>query len=231
MIRRRVNHGDRTGHADPPLSTVPDVATSRERAGPWIGPRWQPSARPKVRKSRFQESPEIIQSVLSGNIKPNAIARLSVFGLDSYIDFEVGGYGSDNHVPGNLIGLARERAWMKYGVQLGKAETVLIGSTLRDVRTGLNGGAHVVSIATGPDSMDALHSAGADIVLPDLRDTDAVAEAVTSTALKPATTSEDTPTTTKCCWSIKLLGCLSSLFPWAFAVSWRTWFFSGTSRR
>lgn len=51
MIRRRVDHGDSTGHVGAPLSTVPDVASGRERAGFWTGPRWQPSARPKVRKS------------------------------------------------------------------------------------------------------------------------------------------------------------------------------------
>jgi len=57
---------------------------------------------------------------------------------------------------------------------------VLIGDTLRDVRAGRNGGAHVVGVATGPDTMDALRSEGADIVLPDLRDTRVVVEAITS---------------------------------------------------
>jgi phosphoglycolate phosphatase-like HAD superfamily hydrolase len=130
----------------------------------------------------LQETPGIIQSVLSGNIKPNAITKLSVFGLDSYIDFEVGGYGSDDPARDKLVAFARDRASAKYGVQIDKTNTVLIGDTLRDVRAGQNGGAYVVGIATGPDSMDALRREGADVVLPDLQDTRAVVEAVTGFA-------------------------------------------------
>jgi phosphoglycolate phosphatase len=130
----------------------------------------------------LQETPGIIQSVLSGNIKPNAITKLSVFGLDSYIDFEVGGYGSDDPARDKLVAFARNRASAKYGVQIDKTNTVLIGDTLRDVRAGRNGGAYVVGIATGPDSMDALRREGAGIVLPDLQDTRAVVEAVTGFA-------------------------------------------------
>ena len=127
--------------------------------------------------SAFQSSPGIVQSVLTGNIRPNAVTKLSVFGLDRYIDFEVGGYGSDNEVRANLVGIAQERASAKYGHDFGKRNTVLIGDTLRDVRAGLKGGAKVIAVTTGTDSAEALLAEGADVVLPDLRDTDAVREA------------------------------------------------------
>ena len=52
----------------------------------------------------------------------------------------------------------------------------------RDVRVGRDGGARVVGVATGTDSVESLRAAGADVVLPDLGDTRAVAEAVTSLA-------------------------------------------------
>ncbi len=99
--------------------------------------------------------------------------------LDGYIDFEVGGYGSDDHARDKLVGFARDRAAAKYGVRLDRANTVLVGDTLRDVRAGRKGGAHVVGVATGPDSMDALRVEGADIVVPDLRDTQVVVAAIT----------------------------------------------------
>jgi phosphoglycolate phosphatase-like HAD superfamily hydrolase len=60
-----------------------------------------------------------------------------------------------------------------------KSTTVLIGDTPRDVRAGRNGGAHVVAVASGSDSVEVLRSEGADVVLPDLRDTRAVVAAVT----------------------------------------------------
>jgi phosphoglycolate phosphatase len=127
----------------------------------------------------LQGVPGIIQSVLSGNIKPNAIIKLSAFNLNGYIDFEIGVYGSDAHARDKLVGFARERASAKHGVRLDKTNTVLIGATRRDVQAGRNGDARVVGVATGSESMDVLRSAGADTVLPDLRDTRVVVEAIT----------------------------------------------------
>jgi phosphoglycolate phosphatase len=155
-------------------ATVAKAAELRERG------HELPGARDAL--ATLQDTPGIIQSVLSGNIKPNAITKLSVFSLDGYIDFAVGGYGSDAHSRDKLVQFARDRVTAKYGVPLDEDNTVLIGDTLRDVRAGRNGGAHVIGVATGPDSMDALRREGADIVFPDLRDTHAVVEAVTGFA-------------------------------------------------
>jgi phosphoglycolate phosphatase-like HAD superfamily hydrolase len=128
----------------------------------------------------LQSRPEIVQSVLTGNIKPNAVTKLSAFGLDGYIDFEVGGYGSDDEARDKLVGIAQERAVSKYDIKFGMENTVIIGDTPRDVQAGRDGGARVVAVASGSDSAEALLAAGADIVLPDLRDTSAVVAAVTS---------------------------------------------------
>jgi phosphoglycolate phosphatase len=128
----------------------------------------------------FKESPEVVQSVLSGNIFSNAVTKLSTFHLDSYLDFEVGGYGSDDEVRANLVRVAQERASVKYAVKFDETNTVLIGDTPRDIQAGRNGGAHVVAVASGSDSVEALRAEGADIVLSDLRDTRAVVEAVVS---------------------------------------------------
>jgi phosphoglycolate phosphatase-like HAD superfamily hydrolase len=132
--------------------------------------------------SALKSSPGIIQSVLSGNILPNAVTKLSAFHLDGFLDFEVGGFGSDDEVRANLVGVAQERATAKYGVRFDKEATVLIGDTPRDVQAGRDGGAHVIAVASGSDNMEALRAEGADVVLPDLRDTRAVVEAVFSFA-------------------------------------------------
>lgn len=130
----------------------------------------------------FQSSRGISQSVLTGNIRPNAVTKLSVFGLDEYLDFDAGGYGSDDEARANLVGIAQKRASVRYGPRFDKANTVLIGDTLRDVQAGRNGGASVIAVATGSDSAEALQAEGADIVLPDLQDTRAVTAAVISFA-------------------------------------------------
>jgi phosphoglycolate phosphatase len=126
----------------------------------------------------FQSSPEIIQSVLSGNIMPNAVIKLSTFGLGEFMDFDVGGYGSDDEVRANLVTVAQGRASIKYATRFDMANTVLIGDTLRDVRAGRDGGARVIAVASGSDSMETLEAEGADIVLPDLQDTQSVMDAL-----------------------------------------------------
>ncbi|WP_084478677.1 HAD family hydrolase [Nocardia jejuensis] len=128
----------------------------------------------------LRSTPGVVQSVLSGNIRPNAITKLSAFSLEGFLDFEIGGYGSDDSARDNLVAFAQRRASEKFGVLFDKSNTVLIGDTARDVQAGRNGGAHVVAVASGSASMEELQAAGADLVLADLRDTDAVLAAVTS---------------------------------------------------
>ena len=98
------------------------------------------------------------------------------------MDFEVGGYGSDDEIRANLVAIAQARATAKYGKTFDKANTILVGDTPRDVRAGRDGGAQVVAVATGADSVESLRAEGADVVLPDLLDTKAVVVAVTSLA-------------------------------------------------
>jgi phosphoglycolate phosphatase-like HAD superfamily hydrolase len=130
----------------------------------------------------FSRVPEVVQAVLSGNIRSNAVTKLAVFGLDRYMDFEVGGYGEDGEDRASLVPVAQGRATEKYRQVYDKTNTVLVGDTLRDVQAGLTGGARVIAVATGADSVQDLRSAGAHIVLPDLADTQAVMAAVTGLA-------------------------------------------------
>jgi phosphoglycolate phosphatase len=128
--------------------------------------------------STLVHTPGVVQSVLSGNIRANAFAKLSAFGLDSYIDFDVGGYGSDDKVRANLVEVARGRALAKYSVSFNQSTTVLVGDTTRDVRAGLDGGTYVVAVASGIDSVEQLRADGANVVFPDLCDTRAIVEVV-----------------------------------------------------
>jgi phosphoglycolate phosphatase len=116
--------------------------------------------------------PAVVQSVLTGNIAPNAYVKVSAFGLHSKLDFEVGGYGSDDEVRSRLVAAAQAKASAKYGVSFTASNTVIIGDTQRDVEAGRIGGAGVIAVASGAFDEEQLSGAGADFVLPDLRDTD-----------------------------------------------------------
>ena len=155
-------------------ATLANLPKLRERG------RELPGARNAL--AAFQGMPEVVQSVLTGNIARNAVAKLAAFGLDGFIDFEAGGYGSDDEHRPALVTVAQRRATVRYGTAFTAANTALIGDTSRDVKAGREGGARVVAVATGADDAATLRAAGADIVLPDLTDTAAVVAAVTSLA-------------------------------------------------
>jgi phosphoglycolate phosphatase len=122
--------------------------------------------------------PEIVQSVLTGSIQRNALVKLSALGLDKYVDFEVGGYGSETYPKAALIELARTRAAAKYGVPFADAATVFIADSSNDVQAARISRAKVVAVATGTATEAELRGAGADVVLPTLVDTDRVVRAV-----------------------------------------------------
>ncbi|MGH3625440.1 MAG: HAD family hydrolase [Sciscionella sp.] len=114
----------------------------------------------------------VIQSVLTGNIAPNAFAKLSAFGLDKWVDLKVGGFGSDDEVRLNLVGVARRKLAERYGKVFDRSSTVLIGDTLLDVQAARDGGAKVIAVATGVHEFDKLAGCGADATLHDLSNLD-----------------------------------------------------------
>jgi phosphoglycolate phosphatase len=115
--------------------------------------------------------PGIVQSVLTGNIRPNAEAKLRLLGDHARVlDLGVGGYGSDDSRRPRLVGAAQRKASQKYGAVFGSSSTVLVGDTERDVAAALEGGALIVAVATGVTSEEELRQAGAHVVLPDLTD-------------------------------------------------------------
>jgi len=120
----------------------------------------------------------VVQSALTGNVRENARVKLAAFGLDEYLDLEVGAFGSDDDVRARLVPVAQARADHKYGAAPAGRTAVLVGDTPRDVEAGARGGAHVLGVATGSTTERELLDAGADEVLPGLEDTDAVMAAV-----------------------------------------------------
>jgi phosphoglycolate phosphatase len=122
----------------------------------------------------------IVQTVLTGNIRANAHLKLATFGIDPWLDLDVGAYGSDATNRADLVPLIQERCGSKYGVRFNIFNTVIVGDTPRDVEAGRFGGARVVAVASGRYSAAQLHQAGASAVLPSLSDTELVLRAVTA---------------------------------------------------
>jgi phosphoglycolate phosphatase-like HAD superfamily hydrolase len=118
------------------------------------------------------------QSVLTGNLFAIAALKTTTFGLDQHLDLRIGAYGGDAMERTDLVAHAWRRAGRHCGELYTGADTVIVGDTLLDVATGKAAGAHMVAVATGPATVAELRSAGADVVLADLSDTEAVMEAL-----------------------------------------------------
>lgn len=120
----------------------------------------------------------VVQSVLTGTIKGNAVHKLAAFGLDKHVDFEIGGYGEEVYPKATLLQVAQGRAKQKYGCAFTAANTVLIGDSTRDVQAARIGGAGMIAVATGRSTPAELTEAGADIVLRDLANPSEVVAAI-----------------------------------------------------
>lgn len=138
--------------------------------------RLMPGARDAV--AGVWRLPGLVQTVVTGSIRPNAIEVLRAFGLDRYLDTEIGGFGSEVYPKGAMLLNARGRAAEKYHADFSEHTTVYIADSTRDVAAARIGGARAIGVASGRSSAGELRDAGAAVVLDDLADTAAVLAAV-----------------------------------------------------
>jgi phosphoglycolate phosphatase len=127
---------------------------------------------------RLAHEPGVVQSVLTGNIEPNAMVKLGAFDLERWLDFSVGGFGFEAQERAGLVSVAQAKAHRRYGFDRLSDVTAVVGDTELDVHAGRRGGARVVAVATGVTPQEELRAAGADAVLPDLVDVEMFVDAV-----------------------------------------------------
>lgn len=123
----------------------------------------------------------VVQSLLTGNIRPLAEVKLGPLGLTKHLDLEAGAYGGTHEVRAELVHEARRNAARAYRADFGGDATVIVGDTPLDVEAALATGARAVGVATGRFTVSELAAAGAHAVLPDLADTDVVVAAILGT--------------------------------------------------
>lgn len=116
----------------------------------------------------------VAQSVLTGNTAVNAATKLAALGLDHLLDLEIGAYGSDDRDRCALVPVALERAASRRGWQLSGRDVWVVGDTANDLACARAGGARCVLVGTGHTPVETLAGLGADAVLDDLSDTEAV---------------------------------------------------------
>ncbi|KAB8197572.1 HAD hydrolase-like protein [Nonomuraea phyllanthi] len=134
----------------------------------------------------------VIQTVLTGTIRGNAVHKLKAFGLDKHIDFTLGGYGEEVYPKATLLQVAQSRAKQRFGTPFTAANTVVIGDSTRDVQAARIGGAAMIAVASGRSTAAELRDAGAAAVLPDLSDPAAVVSSLLSLTSSSVVTAQPT---------------------------------------
>jgi phosphoglycolate phosphatase len=124
------------------------------------------------------ERSDVVQSVVTGNVRDNARLKLACFDLHKHLDLEIGAYGSDDGHRPSLVRLAQHRARQIRDLPVTDANTVIVGDSTRDVHAARSCHVRSVAVATGRTAVDELTAAGADVVLTDLTDVDAVLKAI-----------------------------------------------------
>jgi phosphoglycolate phosphatase-like HAD superfamily hydrolase len=111
-------------------------------------------------------------ALLTGNYERAAHIKLAFFGLADY--FSWGAFGEDSPDRHQLARLALRRAKERSIPSVARENVVVIGDTPHDVACARAIGARAVAVATGSYSLEQLRECGADVVLEDLTDTDAL---------------------------------------------------------
>jgi phosphoglycolate phosphatase len=128
---------------------------------------------------RLHDAPGVVQTVLSGNLRANARLKLAAFGLDRWVDLELGAYGSDAEDRTKLVPIALAHARTRLGAPPPNDAVWVVGDTVRDLEAARAGGVRCLLVATGRPAYEELSAAEPDALLRDLADTDAVVEVLT----------------------------------------------------
>lgn len=153
------------------------LAVAERRLAGWRGRIAEEGfAQPGVREvlERLAGTEGVRQTLLTGNVEPNAFVKVDVFGLTPFFDFAVGAYGSDHAERARLVPIALERVARLRGDRFEPAETWVVGDTANDLRCARAGGARCLLVGTGREGVGALDGLEPDRLVPDLTDTDGV---------------------------------------------------------
>jgi phosphoglycolate phosphatase len=114
-----------------------------------------------------------VQTVLTGNTAANAAVKIDALELRPWLDLEIGAFGSDDDDRNALVPVALGRVERRYG-PVDRRRVWVIGDTPLDAACARSGGVHCLLVASGFAPREALDAAGADHVVDDLTDTDAI---------------------------------------------------------
>jgi phosphoglycolate phosphatase-like HAD superfamily hydrolase len=173
VAQMAANHG---------LACTPDIFERFHQA--YIGHLTEEIHKPGPQKGILPGVREVLEALaahsgahlalLTGNFERGAQIKLEYFDLWRY--FAAGAFGDRTHDRNSLLATALARVAAGGGPAITPAETVIVGDTPLDVAVAIAGGARSLAVATGSYDAAALRASGADVVVEDLMDVEAVLE-------------------------------------------------------
>jgi len=131
-----------------------------------VSPKY--SVLPGIREilERTSSTPDLYVGLGTGNLEEGAKIKLERGGLNPYFSF--GGFGSDSDKRNKVLSIALERAEKKFKIKFDASQVYVIGDTPRDIEAARTIGAKVLSVATGPYTIQDLQALNPDLVLENL---------------------------------------------------------------
>jgi phosphoglycolate phosphatase len=116
--------------------------------------------------------PHLSVGLLTGNFIAGAAIKLGFF--DLWTRFAFGAFGDDHLDRRDLVPVARAAAARAGMPDVADDRVVVIGDTPLDVDCAHAAGARAIAVATGPYDIETLATTGAEVVVADLTDWDAI---------------------------------------------------------
>jgi phosphoglycolate phosphatase-like HAD superfamily hydrolase len=117
---------------------------------------------------RAADHPDVVQGLLTGNLRRGAEAKLGFHGLYEY--FPIGAFADDSEVRNELGPHALRRARQHWGVDFPPGQVWIVGDTPHDILCARACGARVLAVATGGSSVAELTRYNPDAIFEHLGD-------------------------------------------------------------
>jgi phosphoglycolate phosphatase-like HAD superfamily hydrolase len=123
---------------------------------------------------------DVDQTVLTGNIAPNALVKLAAFGLDRWLHLEMGAFGSDDADRTKLVPVALGKVERARGRRYEPSEVWVVGDAPNDLACARAGGVRCLLVATGRARFDELRALQPDALRHDLSEVDDIVDLLLS---------------------------------------------------
>jgi phosphoglycolate phosphatase-like HAD superfamily hydrolase len=129
---------------------------------------------------RLAADEDVDQTVLTGNIAANALVKLAAFGLDRWLNLEMGAFGSDHPDRNELVPVALGKVEVARGRSYEPSEVWVVGDAPNDLACARAAGVRCLLVATGRPSFDELRALRPDALRHDLSQVDDIVDLLRS---------------------------------------------------